>query len=47
MILTETYFLALGYLIQISKKISMDNNNQIGNQQEIYDLFKDLNDLSI
>ena len=42
------FFLALGYLIHTSKKnIYMDNNNHIENQQEIDDLFKDLNDLYI
>ena len=42
------FFLTLGYLIHNSKKnMSMDNNNHIENQQEIDDLFKDLNDLYI
>ena len=37
------FFLALGYLSTLQKKISMDNNNHLENQQEIDDLFKDLN----
>ena len=49
MILSSTlFFLALGYLIHNSKKnISVVNNYHIENQQEIDDLFKDLNDLYI